>query len=470
MSSVALKRVQRAHDVDRRAHRDRRRSSASCRRCSHRLATDEARDFLAGRITEDDFLEAYTPAVAARIRPRRRDDRDHRADDDLDVPPGLEPPGTAARRDVGTGLGDRRLVPAAVASCTSSPTSCSASCGRRPTRPSRPAISSGRRIRSASSSPFGGCCTAWHRSRSPSPRAGSASAPTRSTATYESLAEAVDERFAISFVASLVGGRRGGRLHRDGPPTLRPPPSVDGRIGAAGLRPRTLTIYFVRHAKAGDRSSWSGPDAERPLSKAGLAAGAQARQAARRGRRDDTGVEPVRALRPDARAARRTGRAADRDRRAAHRGRRVRGCARTARRRSPEGAVLCSHGDVIPETIDALVRRGLDVRTPADWRKASVWVLQAQQARSVHASRGVGSAWRVSSRLVSVCRRASASIWARRPSTWSRTSAGGPPARHLLDVRQARPRPRRGSGTRRSRGSRTDRGTRDRARSPATAA
>jgi 8-oxo-dGTP diphosphatase len=41
-----------------------------------------------------------------------------------------------------------------------------------------------------------------------------------------------------------------------------------------------------------------------------------------------------------------------------------------------DGAVLCSHGDVIPETIDALVRRGLDVRTPADWRKASVWLLE----------------------------------------------------------------------------------------------
>ena len=30
-----------------------------------------------------------------------------------------------------------------------------------------------------------------------------------------------------------------------------------------------LTLYFVRHAKAGDRSSWSGPDFQRPQSKAG---------------------------------------------------------------------------------------------------------------------------------------------------------------------------------------------------------
>jgi 8-oxo-dGTP diphosphatase len=38
--------------------------------------------------------------------------------------------------------------------------------------------------------------------------------------------------------------------------------------------------------------------------------------------------------------------------------------------------VLCSHGDVIPDTIEALVRRGLSVRGEADWRKASVWVIE----------------------------------------------------------------------------------------------
>ncbi len=41
-----------------------------------------------------------------------------------------------------------------------------------------------------------------------------------------------------------------------------------------------------------------------------------------------------------------------------------------------DGAVLCSHGDVIPETIDALVRRGLHIRSAPDWRKASVWLLE----------------------------------------------------------------------------------------------
>ena len=37
---------------------------------------------------------------------------------------------------------------------------------------------------------------------------------------------------------------------------------------------------------------------------------------------------------------------------------------------------ICSHGDVIPETLDALVRRGCEITSIPDWRKASVWVLE----------------------------------------------------------------------------------------------
>jgi 8-oxo-dGTP diphosphatase len=37
--------------------------------------------------------------------------------------------------------------------------------------------------------------------------------------------------------------------------------------------------------------------------------------------------------------------------------------------------VLCSHGDVIPALLDALVRRGMTIEGMRDTRKASVWVL-----------------------------------------------------------------------------------------------
>ncbi len=42
----------------------------------------------------------------------------------------------------------------------------------------------------------------------------------------------------------------------------------------------------------------------------------------------------------------------------------------------PDGSVLCSHGDVIPETLDALVRRGCEIVGEPQWAKASVWQVE----------------------------------------------------------------------------------------------
>ena len=42
----------------------------------------------------------------------------------------------------------------------------------------------------------------------------------------------------------------------------------------------------------------------------------------------------------------------------------------------PIGAVLSTHGDIIPATMQALVRRGMKMNTPPDWRKSAVWVLK----------------------------------------------------------------------------------------------
>ena len=135
-----------------------------------------------------------------------------------------------------------------------------------------------------------------------------------------------------------------------------------------------MTIYLVRHAKAGDRASWSGSDAQRPLSKAGW------KQAHRLGKRlassgatalvSSPYVRCVQTLEPLAEHVRLPIGIDDRlTEGAAFEG------ALALLDEAADGVVLCSHGDVIPETIDALVRRGLDLRTPPDWRKASVWLL-----------------------------------------------------------------------------------------------
>jgi 8-oxo-dGTP diphosphatase len=48
-----------------------------------------------------------------------------------------------------------------------------------------------------------------------------------------------------------------------------------------------------------------------------------------------------------------------------------------------DGAVLCSHGDIVPAVVQALHRRGMEVQTPVDWRKASVWVLRRKASRII---------------------------------------------------------------------------------------
>jgi 8-oxo-dGTP diphosphatase len=143
---------------------------------------------------------------------------------------------------------------------------------------------------------------------------------------------------------------------------------------------RSAVIYFVRHAKAGERRVWDGDDVDRPLSKTGWK---QSTAVARRlAKKDVTAlyaspyVRCMQTLKP----------LGD-----------LTGLVVHAEQRLFEdepfepvldllnevedGAVLCSHGDIIPAVINALVRRGMEVETPPDWSKASVWVLRRKGTR-----------------------------------------------------------------------------------------
>jgi 8-oxo-dGTP diphosphatase len=135
-----------------------------------------------------------------------------------------------------------------------------------------------------------------------------------------------------------------------------------------------VTVYLIRHAKAGSPHDWEGDDRLRPLTKTGH------RQADALAQRiGDLGVTGlisspyrrcVETLQPLARSSRLTistdpslgeGRNFD--------------AVLKLLNASDDGTVLCSHGDVIPETIAALQRRGVQMASAPDWRKASVWVL-----------------------------------------------------------------------------------------------
>jgi 8-oxo-dGTP diphosphatase len=139
-------------------------------------------------------------------------------------------------------------------------------------------------------------------------------------------------------------------------------------------------IYLVRHAKAGERRVWQGDDAERPLSKLGWKQSeAISKRLADKGATTLCSSPYVRCVQTLEPLAKRLGVAIQIDPRLAE-----------AEPFEPvlellgelsSGAVLCSHGDIIPETIQALVRRGMEVQSPPDWRKGSIWVLRRKGDR-----------------------------------------------------------------------------------------
>lgn len=138
-----------------------------------------------------------------------------------------------------------------------------------------------------------------------------------------------------------------------------------------------MSVYVVRHAKAGSRSQWRGEDHRRPLSGAGRR---QAKALAKRLAPEaptslwaSPFVRCVQTLEPLAKRRQLTVRADDRLGEGAPLAQVLALLAEAG-----DGAVLCSHGDVIPELIQALARRGTELRTPPDWRKATLWVLDGE--------------------------------------------------------------------------------------------
>lgn len=136
----------------------------------------------------------------------------------------------------------------------------------------------------------------------------------------------------------------------------------------------SATIYLVRHAKAGERRVWEGDDELRPLSKHGWR---QAEAISNRLAKHASAlhsspyVRCIQTLEPLAKQL-------DipiRDERRLYEGEPFEPVLELLSE-VDDGAVLCSHGDIIPDVIQALSRRGMEIQTPPDWRKASIWVLK----------------------------------------------------------------------------------------------
>lgn len=146
-----------------------------------------------------------------------------------------------------------------------------------------------------------------------------------------------------------------------------------------------MAIYLIRHAKAHSRSAWTESDYDRPLSDDGRA---QALAIAH----GWSGETPVAVLSSPRLRCRETVQPL-----AERFGLELRvettldedtPFERTLAmlEEAPEGTVCCSHGDVIPAVMDALLRRGLDLTgSKGALRKAAMFVVHRENGRFVRA-------------------------------------------------------------------------------------
>lgn len=144
---------------------------------------------------------------------------------------------------------------------------------------------------------------------------------------------------------------------------------------------QTDVVYLVRHAKAGERRVWDGDDLDRPLSKAGhRQADLLAKRLAKHGATRLYSSPYVRCVETLEPLGDRLGVEVIEDKRLLE-GEPFEPVLDLVAGSEP-GAVLCSHGDLIPAVVQALHRRGMELQTPPDWRKATVWVVRRKNGRA----------------------------------------------------------------------------------------
>jgi broad specificity phosphatase PhoE len=150
-----------------------------------------------------------------------------------------------------------------------------------------------------------------------------------------------------------------------------------------------VTLYLVRHAKAGERNVWEGDDRLRPLSGRGHLQARGLVEVLADAEFDrllsspyvrcmetivpisgvrHIAIEPVEAL----------GEGASLDEALA-----------LVRKHAAGGAVFCTHGDVIPMLLQHFAANGVDIGVTPQWPKGSTWALDTDATGEVVSARFV---------------------------------------------------------------------------------
>ena len=137
-----------------------------------------------------------------------------------------------------------------------------------------------------------------------------------------------------------------------------------------------MTIYLLRHAKAGDRDTWCDDDRLRPLSGRGHR---QARLLVEL--LEDATFERVlsspfvRCMETVVPIAGVRGRSVEPVEGLAE-GARLDEAVALVRKHAASGALMCTHGDVMPMLLDYYASAGADIPSAREWPKGCTWILE----------------------------------------------------------------------------------------------
>jgi phosphohistidine phosphatase SixA len=144
-----------------------------------------------------------------------------------------------------------------------------------------------------------------------------------------------------------------------------------------------MTIYLVRHAKAGERDAWIGDDELRPLSGRGHLQARELVDVLADAHFERVVSSPyVRCMEtvvPVAAARRLAVEPSD----ALAEGTTLEEALALVQKVAGAGAVLCTHGDIVPMLLDYYARRGVDLGPAPQWPKGCTWVLETDTTGEV---------------------------------------------------------------------------------------
>jgi 8-oxo-dGTP diphosphatase len=148
-----------------------------------------------------------------------------------------------------------------------------------------------------------------------------------------------------------------------------------------------VSIYLVRHAKAGERDAWEGDDLLRPLSGRGHLQARGLVEVLADAQFERVLSSPyVRCMETVVPLAGVRGLAIE-PHDALAEGAGLGDALSLLSKYAQHGAVLCTHGDIVPMLLEHYAGRGIDIGATPQWPKGCTWVLETDGTGEVRAAR-----------------------------------------------------------------------------------